>query len=101
MSKMEHLVIYFKHEMRDIIPYHECIVKVRGELEENGLGQYLGDDMAIDGGDAEGVFLCNSAKILFEYLQSHLSSLTFLRGARITFVFGELDSNAPVQEFYL
>ncbi len=52
---MEHLAIYFKHDIRDIIPYSKFIMKIRPALEQSGVGEYLGDDMAIDGGDAEGV----------------------------------------------
>lgn len=96
---MEHLVIYFRHGIRDIIPYSEFIERARSSLLENGLGKYLGDDMAIDGGDAEGIFSCTSAAALFNHLRSDLCQLSFMKGAKITFVFGGVGTSAPQEEF--
>jgi hypothetical protein len=96
---MEHRVIYFKHGIRDIIPYSKFIEKVRPVLKENGIGEYIGDDMAIDGGDAEGVFSCWSARALFEFIRDDLDNLSFMRGARVTFILGELDSGVAHEEF--
>jgi hypothetical protein len=98
---MEHLVIYFHHSIRDIIPYSEFISNTRLRLELNGLGEYLGDDVAIDGGDAEGVFSCPNAKILFDFLEKDLFALPFMKDAKITFIFGEIDSDSPRKEFYI
>ncbi|MBU2709157.1 hypothetical protein KCM76_24390 [Zooshikella marina] len=98
---MEHLTIYFKHGIQDIVPYTDFIMKIKAELHSNGLGQYLGDDMAIDGVDAEVVFSCVSANELFEYIKVDLANLPFMQGAKITFTFGELESSTPVKEFYL
>ncbi len=98
---MEHLVIYFRHSIRDIIPYSNFISETRLLLEQNGLGEYLGDDMAIDGGDAEGVFSCPNAKFLFDFLEKDLLALPFMKGAKITLIFGEIDSDSPKKEFYL
>jgi hypothetical protein len=98
---MEHLVIYFRHDIRDILPYSEFITKTRPLLEENGLGEYLEDDMAIDGGDAEGIFSCVNARALFDFLKDHFENLPFMKGAKVTFVFGALYSNSPQEEFYI
>jgi len=98
---MEHLTIYFTHDIRDILPYSDFIAKVRPVIEANGVGEYLGDDMAIDGGDAEGVFACQSARALFEFIRPQLSQLAFMKGAKVTLVFGALDSDADREEFYI
>lgn len=97
----EHLVIYFEHGIRDIIPYSEFIAGIRPTLKDRGLGEYLGDDMAIDGGDAEGVFSCSSARGLFHFLKEPLSKLNFMTGAKVTLIFGELESGAPTHEFHI
>jgi hypothetical protein len=97
---VEHLVIYFKHGIQDLIPYCDFIAKTRLKLERSGAGEYLGDDMAIDGGDAEGVFACRSARELFTFLREDLGKLTFMSGAKVTLVFGALDADAPREEFY-
>lgn len=98
---MEHLVIYFKHGIRDVIPYSRFIKVARDKLAENGLGEYLGDDMAIDGGDAEGAFAAQSARALFEFLKEDLVKLQCMKGARVTLIFGELDSGTSEDRFYI
>ena len=98
---MEHLVIYFRHGIRDIIPYSEFISKYRNSMVECGIGEYLGDDMAIDGGDAEGVFAGPSSKELFAFIRQDLCALPFMKGAKVTLVFGELDENSHREEFFI
>lgn len=94
-------MINFQHDIRDVIPFSEFVVNVRSQLSSNQLGEYLGDDMAIDGGDAEAIFSCKSSKRLYEFLKSGLSDLTFLKGAKVTLVFGELDSNSLKEEIII
>ena len=98
---MEHLVIYFRHEIRDIIPYSEFISKYRKAMTECGIGEYLGDDMAIDGGDAEGVFAASSSEKLFEFIKKDLCALPFMKGAKVTLVFGELDESSAKEEYQI
>lgn len=98
---MEHLVIYFRHGIRDIIPYSEFISKCRISMAESGIGEYLGDDMAIDGGDAEGVFAGSSSKELFAFIKQDLCALPFMKGAKVTFVFGELEQGNPSEGFFI
>lgn len=98
---MEHVIIYFKHDIQDIIPYCEFIEKIRQILEKNKVGEYIGDDMAIDGGDAEGIFSGQSAQNIFDIIRGDLELLPFMRGAKVTFVFGALDSDAPRKEFII
>lgn len=98
---MEHVVIYFMHGIRDIIPYSDFILKQRNVMAESGLGEYLGDDMAIDGGDAEGIFAGPSATKLFEFMKQDLYALPFMKGAKVTLVFGELDEGNPSEEFFI
>ncbi|MBW7566682.1 hypothetical protein KIF53_12075 [Chromobacterium subtsugae] len=98
---MEHVIIYFTHSIRDIIPYSDFINKLRPILEKNGVREYLGDDMAIDGGDAEAVFSCHSAQTLYDSIQGDLELLPFMRGAKVTFFFGALDLDVPQEEFFI
>ena len=66
-----------------------------------GIGEYLGDDRAIDGGDAEGVFAGSSSKELFAFIRQDLCTLPFMKGAKVTFVFGELEQGNPSEEFFI
>lgn len=91
---MEHLLIYFEHDIRDISPYYDFVAAVRDTIAEEGLGKYLWDDMAIDGGDATAVFAAPSARKLFEFLRNDLAKLRCMKGAKVTFVYGDLDAGA-------
>ena len=53
---MEYLIIEFTHGIEDITPYCNFIKELEAKLSANKLGIYNGDDMAIDGGDAEAFF---------------------------------------------
>lgn len=90
---MQHLIIEFQHSIRDVILYCEFIQKLKPLLQEGFIGSYLGDDMAIDGGDAKAMFECSDARILFKFISPLLKELSFMQNAKVTLVFGEVDSS--------
>ena len=98
---MEHLRIYFRHDLQAIQPYCEFVERTRCRLADYCLGEYLGDDMAIDGGDAEALFACPDARALFAFLHEDLKALDFMAGATIQLIHGALTSDAVVEEFRL
>ena len=98
---MDHITIDFKHGIQDIVPYYDFLKSVREEIVEQCIGEYLEDDIAIDGGDAEVFFSCNDAYALFAYLKPKLLALPFMKGALVRFTFGELDSGSETLEFRL
>ena len=98
---MQHLVIEFQHRIEDVIPYCEFIKMLRPQLEKGGFGSYVGDDMAIDGGDAEATFVGGDARKLFNFVAPQLETLPFMSGAKITLVFGPLESGAEECTFNL
>lgn len=89
---MEHVVLYFKHDIRDIIPYSNAVKRIRQLLTDTRAGEYVKDDIAIDGGDAEAVLRGPSADTLYETISPVLKQLTFMHGAKVTLVYGSLDS---------
>ena len=98
---MEHLVIEFKHDIKDLIPYCKFIERIKNDLLTKNIEKYLGDDMAIDGGDAEAIFSCQNAKLFFEKIKSELVAQSFMSGAKVSLVFGELESNAKIEVHFL
>lgn len=98
---MEHLILHFGHGIQDIIPYSEFIQTIRPLLAQGQLGEYLGDDMAIDGGDAEAIFAGKDARALYVFLTPYLRKLRFLQGAQVRLIFGPLDGDSEVEEFVL
>ena len=98
---MLHLVIDFKHAIQDVIPFCKFVETIKPVLAQAGAGEYLGDDMAIDGGDAEAFFSCPDANVLFNILEPHLRGLSFMRQAKVTLVFGQLDSGADSRQVIL
>jgi hypothetical protein len=98
---MEHLVVDFKHDIEDIIPFSEFVKNIKLVLAQAKVGEYLNDDMAIDGGDAEAFFSCPDARILFKFLEPHLRRLSFMHQAKVTLVFGPLDSGSETIQIVL
>lgn len=96
---MQHVVLYFKHDIQDIIPYCEAVKRIRQVLSDTGTGEYVEDDMAIDGGDAEAVLRGSSADVLYETISPVLKELSFMQGASVTLVYGSLDSGSPETTF--
>jgi hypothetical protein len=98
---VQHVVLYFKHDIRAIIPYYDAVERIRQLLSETRAGEYVEDDMAIDGGDAEVVLRGPSADVLYETIFPILKDLSFMRGARVTLVYGSLGSGYPETMFEL
>jgi hypothetical protein len=98
---MEHLVLLFRHNIRDVIPYCQFIERVKPQLNEKQLGEYIGDDMAIDGGDAEAVFASSNVRALYEFLAPQLRQLPFMREAQVKLIFGPLEGDAAQQDHVL
>ena len=92
---MQNVVIYFKHDIRDIIAYSDAVRRIRQLLAENGAGEYIEDDMAIDGGDAEALLRGRNADEIYDTIKPVLNELSFMKGARINLVYGPIDCNSP------
>ncbi|MBT2326937.1 hypothetical protein J7E62_32070 [Variovorax paradoxus] len=100
---MQHLVVFFDHRLHDLVPWCEFIRELGPLLAESETGEFIGDDMAIDGGDCEAVFKGPDAKALLDFLLPRLQSLPFPNNpsTRIELVYGELESVAPRKSFAL
>ncbi len=96
---MQYVVLYFKHDVRAIIPFSKAVERIREMLAGTRIGEYLEDDMAIDGGDAEAILCGPDAQRLYETISPVLSELRFLHGAKVTFVYGPLHVGAPEMTF--
>jgi hypothetical protein len=91
---LQHVTIYFRHGIRDIIPFCEAVQRIREMLAGTGIGEYLEDDMAIDGGDAEAILRGPDARLLYEAILPVLSELPFLRSAKVS-LFDGPSAGAP------
>ena len=89
---MQHVVLYFRHDMRDIIPFSNAVERLRRLLAGTGIGEYVEDDMAIDGGDCEAVLSGADADLLYETISPVLKELPFMQGAKVTLVYGPLNA---------
>jgi hypothetical protein len=100
---MQHLILYFRHEITDLIPWCEFIETLRPELAQSGTGEFGSDDMAIDGGDCEAIFRGPDAEALFEVLRPQFQNLPLLRKptTKVELVFGELGSSAKTKTVIL
>lgn len=79
---MQHVVLYFRHDIRDIIPFSDAVKRLRELLADTEIGEYVEDDMAIDGGDAEAVLCGADADLLYETILPVLKELPFMKGIK-------------------
>lgn len=91
---MQHLVVYFEHDIRDILPWSDAVKQIRQLLDANGAGEYVEDDLAIDGGDAEVILQGQSADDVYNTIAPVLSDLPFVRGGHVTLIYGPMDSGS-------
>jgi hypothetical protein len=98
---LQHVILYFRHDIRDIIPFSDAVKRLRQLLADTGTGEYVEDDMAIDGGDVEAVFCGADAGALFETISPVLKELSFMQGAKVTLVYGSLNAGATEKTFEL
>lgn len=98
---MEHLVLMFEHGIQDVISYCQFIERIKPQLAEGKVGSYIGDDMAIDGGDAEAVFASKDVRALYEFLVPHLLQLPFMRKAQVRLVYGPIEGDSRQQQLIL
>lgn len=94
-SSVQNVIVNFSHDIQDIIPYSDAVSQIRQLLAEKGDGEYVGDDMAIDGGDAEALLCGHSADQIFDTILPVLRVLSFMKGARVTLVYGPIDGQSP------
>lgn len=98
---MQNVVVYFKHDIRDIISYSDAVRRIRELLAENGAGEYMEDDMAIDGGDAEAILRGPNADAIWDTIQPVLTELPFMRGAQVTLIYGPIGDGSPEKKLEL
>ena len=98
-QRVQHLILYFKHGVEDVIPWCAFIEKLRPQLVHSGTGDFESDDMAIDGGDCKAIFRGTDAKRLFAVLCPHFKSLPLLQKSttKVELVFGEIESSSERQ----
>lgn len=96
---MQHLILYFRHDIRDVTSWCEVIETLRPKLAQSGRGEFARDDMAIDGSDCAAIFRGPDVEALFELLRPDFLSLPFLRKptTKVELIFGELDSSVEVR----
>ena len=96
---MQHLILYFRHDISDLNPWCEFIETARPKFARSGTGEFESDDMAIDGGDCEAIFRGPDVDALFELLRPQFHRLPFLRKptTKVELVFGELGSSAETK----
>ena len=84
-----------------IAPYETAAgeLRIRQLLAETGTGEYVEDDIAIDGGDAEAIMRGPSADGLYQTISPVLRGLKFMHGARITLVYGSLNADVAEKTF--
>ena len=68
---MQHVVLNFKHDIRDVVPFSNAVERLRHLLAATETGEYVKDNMAIDGGDADVVLRGPNAELVVRNNTAH------------------------------
>lgn len=75
--------------------------RIRAVLPVGGAGEYVEDDMAIDGGDAAAIIRGSNADTIFDTIQPVLAELPFMREAQVTLIYGPIGDGSPKKKLKL
>lgn len=95
-SAAEHAVIvHFDYGRTDWDPFFEFERAIQAAIEDAGVGEYDGNELAVDGSDGTMYMYGADADKLFEVVRPHLASTKLLRNVEVTLRYGEaLDFSA-------
>jgi hypothetical protein len=93
-STEQAVIVHFEYGSTDLTQLHALEEKISAALAADGIGDFDGDEVATSGKDGYLYMYGPSADAVLELVRPLLEESPFMRGARITRVYGELGSDA-------
>ena len=89
MAEPEHAVIvHFTYGSTDLSRLFELENKLEAAIEEAKIGEYDGNDVAVDGSDGYLYMYGTNADALFEVIRPILEATEFMKGAKAKLRYG-------------
>ena len=93
-GKKEHgLIVHFQYGLHDLGPLKELESRLEVAVETSQVGDLDGDEVAVDLSSGALYLYGPDVDRLYEVVEPILENYSFMRGARVTKVYGSLGSN--------
>jgi hypothetical protein len=101
MGKEQAVIIQFNYGLDEDEPFYELSDKLRALVDESGLGEYDGHEMAIDNSDGSFYLYGPDAKKLYEVIKKTIEETPFMKGANIVLRLGRPETGVKEVSFIL
>jgi hypothetical protein len=101
MASKQAVIIEFNYGLEEDEPFYELSDDLRALVEESGLGEYDGHEMAMDNSDGSFYIYGPDAKKLYEVVREKIEKTPFMGGANITLRFGPPEKGVKEVSFTL
>jgi len=78
----------FDYGLNDLKPFYDLSDKLRSLVNNSGLGDYDGHEMALDKSDGFFFLYGPDARTLYDVIKETIENTTFMKGANIKLRFG-------------
>src|SRR5258708_34422942 len=101
MANEQAVIIYFNYGLDEDEPFYELSDKLRALVDESGLGEYDGHEMAMDNSDGSFYLYGPDAKKLYDVVKETIEKTTFMKGANVILRFGPPETGVKEVSFIL
>ncbi len=101
MTKDQAVIIEFNYGLVEDEPFYKLSDKLRVLVDESGLGEYDGHEMAMDNSDGSFYLYGPDAKKLYDVVKETIEKIPFMEGANITLRFGPPETGVKEVSFIL
>jgi hypothetical protein len=101
MHTEQAVIIEFNYGLEEDEPFYELSDKLRVLVDESGLGEYDGHEIAMDNSDGSFYMYGPDAKKLYEVVKSTIEKVPFMAGANIILRLGPPETGVKQVSFTL
>jgi hypothetical protein len=101
MANEQAVIIEFNYGLEEDEPFYELSDKLRVLVDESGLGEYDGHEIAMDNSDGSFYMYGPDAKKLYEVVKDTIEKVPFMVGANVILRLGPPETGVKQVSFTL
>jgi len=101
MFNRQAVIIAFNYGLEDDEPFYDLSDKLRSVVDESGIGEYDGHEMAMDNSDGSFYMYGPDAKKIYEVIKNTIEKTPFMAGAQVTLILGPPEVGVKKVSFIL
>ncbi|MDP9078119.1 MAG: hypothetical protein M3O71_11880 [Bacteroidota bacterium] len=101
MENDQAVIIYFNYGLEEDEPFYDLSAKLGTIVDESGLGEYDGHEIAMDNSEGSFYMYGPDAKKLFEVVKGTIEKISFMAGASIVLRLGPPEKGVKEVSFDL